>query len=166
MDGLIIGTTFVIVTLLFIKIGEKIDRWFTRRHQKWLEPKAPTLNPGTGVPRYGPSYREMRATVRGQHVTMQPLPLWETEGFRQTLIAMGRAWRSIPIDTTLKGRAKPLFLTDQEWMDQTIDRSIVDHYENNFIMQSKLNNDQENETNRLRRADGLHSERSGHWIFR
>ena len=124
MDGLITGTIFYTVTLLFIKIGERIDDWFTRRHQKWLEPKAPTLNPGTGVPRYGPSYREMRATVRGQHVTMQPLPLWETEGFRQTLIAMGRAWRSIPIDTTLKGDSKPSFLTDQEWMDQTIERSL------------------------------------------
>jgi hypothetical protein len=121
MDGLITGTIFVTITLLFLKIGEWIDRSFTRRYQKRLEPKVPTLRPEIGKP------------IPTAKVEMIPMPPQEKtnpwgvsmEEMQTALIAVGKAM-TYPIDTTLKGEVKPPFLTDQEWMDQTIDRSLSD----------------------------------------
>ncbi len=102
MDGLITGTVFVTVMLLFIKIGEMIDRWFTRRSQSPIPQPIPTKIGMVPLPPLGVTSEEMR----------------------RALVELGRAMNLSPIDTTLKGRAKPLFLTDQEWMDQTIERSL------------------------------------------
>ena len=95
MDGLIIGTTFVIVTLLFIKIGEKIDRWFTRRSQSPTPQPIPTKVGMVSLPPLGVTAEEMQ----------------------KGLIALGKALG--PIDITLKDDPKPAFLTQEEWFEQT-----------------------------------------------
>ena len=108
MDGLITGTIFVTVTLLFMKIGEVIDAWFTRRHERWLDWPGP-------IP---------------MKVGMVPLPPFGVSGkeMQAALIELGRAMNLSPIDVTLKDGSKPPFLTDQEWDD--IDRTLVDLYKN------------------------------------
>ena len=114
MDGLISGTIFVTIALLYIKIRERIEASRTRRHEEWID---------SLVPRYGPTYHEGRATVRKRRQIDPRVTMKEAQ---EALTELGRVMNTPAIDISLKYGPKPTFLTDQEWMDSTIAQSLAD----------------------------------------